>query len=330
MKFLCTIYEFSKLPAADLFSVYETLLKMAVSCFSLRSDQLPQPQPRRNSDHDAAGRTNPQADDRQPALHGKVLSAVLVQCRELGLDALARLLTTQILLETCSMDPGDFHITTLPLLQGLVQHLCENNDDLDKYKLLFLTCLPLYNSRYVGRKPVKIDWSRTRVKCSCTDCRDLNIFLQNSVEVFSHYRISKKRRHHMHIQLDAYTDCTHITKGTGYAETLVVTKQGESLMDMRSRWRKRVEEAKAWIMKLKEMRSSSDSRNILQELLEDEYDDIVELKEMWPDPDAPTHFGASNLAATSAVTAFQTSTQIGRPQVLGQKRKAAVLSPNQD
>lgn len=56
---------------------------------------------------------------------------------------------------------------------------------------------------------------------------DLNAFLRSPVDRVKQIRVSKQRRHHLHSQLDAHTDCTHITE-RGYIETMVVTKQGKS------------------------------------------------------------------------------------------------------
>jgi hypothetical protein len=98
------------------------------------------------------------------------------------------------------------------------------------YHNMFQTCLSIYVQRCVRKEPVQINWSRNPVRWVCRDCTDLNASLRSPVDRVKRIVVSKQRRHHLHIQLDAHTDCTHLTD-RGYTETMVVTKQGKSFED---------------------------------------------------------------------------------------------------
>jgi len=61
--------------------------------------------------------------------------------------------------------------------------------------------------------------------CTCTDCIELRRFMQNPNEAQHRFKIGKKRRQHLHQQLDSSgADATHITEHVGNPHTLVVTK----------------------------------------------------------------------------------------------------------
>jgi hypothetical protein len=178
------------------------------------------------------------------------------------------------------MDPLDYEYTILPFFKGIIMRLVQGKNELEMYHNLFQICLSRYIQRCVGKEPVQINWSRNPVRCNCRDCTDLNAFLRSPVDRVKRIVVSKQRRHHLHTQLDAYTDCTHITD-RGYTETMVVTKQGKSFEDSLSTWTNKVRSALAALHSLEDLEDSSNSPSHLRKLLGDKYGEIMALRIVW-------------------------------------------------
>ena len=64
-----------------------------------------------------------------------------------------------------------------------------------------------------------------KFSCMCSDCLELRRFMLHPNEVQYRFKIGKKRRQHLHQQLDSTgADATHVTEHFGNPHTLVVTK----------------------------------------------------------------------------------------------------------
>jgi hypothetical protein len=203
---------------------------------------------------------------------------------------------------------------------------------------LFQTCLSIYIQRCVGKEPVQINWSRNPVRCNCRDCTDLNAFLRSPVDRVKRIVVSKQRRHHLHIQLDAHTDCTHSTE-RGYTETMVVTKQGKSFGDSLRAWNTKAKSVLAVLRSLEDQEDTSSSPTQFRKLLGDKYDKIMTLKEVRvmtaarqqptrPPQTVITPSSSSNAATIGAP--YPTATQSEIPQIAGRKRKAVVIDLSGD
>ncbi|KAI5204350.1 hypothetical protein E4T42_03677 [Aureobasidium subglaciale] len=274
MTFLSELLETPEPLSEDLLSTYKLLIYTVVTNLALRKSQPPQVRPvwtyNRYTD-----RT--QQIIRKPALDGQLLLKVLSHCRDLVLPECASRLVANVAAQTDSMDPQDFDSTILPSLKGIIIRLHEEKDELDfYYKMLFQTRLSNYVDRFVGSEPAQINWSRNPVRCGCAHCRDLNIFLRSPVDHAYRVRASKARRHHLHSQLDAYTDCTHITD-RGYAEIMVVTKQGSDFAEKLAAWNKKARSATAALRSLEDWEDTTSSSSQLRELLGVRYTELMTL-----------------------------------------------------
>ena len=155
----------------------------------------------------------------------------------------------------------------LPLLATLVTRLQSFPDLLSRYKELFWTVLCNYRLRYIQSKPPGSDWARAPEGCRehyCRDCTKLDTFLLDPVQEIERFPVSNGNRAHLHQQLDD-TRHSHVTDRSG---TLVVTKAQSASHKVFMDWEARVAEG--------EMALRAMDQDILKELLEEEYTEIVE------------------------------------------------------
>ncbi|KAG9839049.1 hypothetical protein KCU98_g9897, partial [Aureobasidium melanogenum] len=305
--FLAKLFERSESLTENLLSIYTPLVKIVVTNFSLRKPQPLQPRPTSTyGAYGAYGVSRIQQDTRKPALDGQVLANVLGHVMDSQLNEYGQLLVARVKAETATIDPEDCEHTILPFLKGIIMRLIDGKDEIAMYEDLFQTCL----SQYIFR-PVD------RVK---------------------QIRVSKQRRHHLYSQLDAYTDCIHITE-RGYIETMVVTKQGKSFEEKLRTWTNKAKSALAALRSLEDQEGTSSSLSQLRKLLGDKYVEIMALRTeriMTAAQQQPTQStqavvalsSASNAATAGASTS--TATQSDVPQVAGRKRKAVVIDLTDD
>lgn len=321
----------------SMLSICKPLIRMVVTNLSFRKTQPSQPRP--SSTYGVYGATDVQQVARKPALDGQLLAGVLGHIMDLQFHEHGQLLMDSVAVQATSMDPQDYEYTIFPFLKGLIMRLLDGMDALDMYRKVFQTCLSSYVLRYVGKEPVQINWSRNPVRCSCRDCTDLNAFLRSPVDRVKRIRVSKQRRHHLHIQLDAFTDCTHITD-RGYIETMVVTKQGKSFEDSLKTWTNKARSALSALRSLEDQEDTSSSPSQLRRLLGDKYAEIMTLRIvriMTAAQQQPTQSTSStrpiqpisaSSSAPSAATVGVSDPAIS--QVVGRKRKAVVIDLSDD
>ncbi|KAG9595558.1 hypothetical protein KCU77_g4325, partial [Aureobasidium melanogenum] len=337
--FLAKLFERSKPLTENLLSIYRPLVKIVATHFSLCKPQPLQPRPTSTyGAYGAYGASRIQQDAYKPVLDGQVLANVLGHIMGSQLNEHGQLLIARVKAETATMDPEDCKPTTLPFLKGIIMRLIDGKDEIAMYEDLFQTCLSQYIFRFVGQEPVQINWSRNPVRCNCRDCMDLNAFLRSPVDHVKRIRVSKQRRHHLHTQLDAYTDCTHITE-RGYIEIMVVTKQGKSFEEKLRTWTNKAKSALTALRSLEDQEGTSNSPSQLRKLLGDKYVEIMALRTvriMTAAPQQPTQSTQTVVASSSASNAAtagastSTATQSGIPQVAGRKRKAVVIDLTDD
>ncbi|VAX37320.1 hypothetical protein MNBD_UNCLBAC01-57 [hydrothermal vent metagenome] len=124
-------------------------------------------------------------------------------------------------------NPGiyNMHKTLIPSVQNLHPWLVKQNLNLSVYVRLWKHCVTYLKSSVAPiKKPT--DWFQNiRISCSCSDCKELNIFLKNPIEKEHRFRVRKDRRQHLHNKIEKHDcDMTHITKRVGSPQTLVCTK----------------------------------------------------------------------------------------------------------
>jgi len=340
--FLSEVFKLSNPIPENLLPIYQPLIRMVAANLSFRKPQPSQPRP--SFTYGLYGATRVQPVARKPALDGKLLADTLGHIMDLQFHEHGQLLLNSVIVQANSMDPEDFESTILPFLKGIVVRLLQGKNELDMYKKLFQMCLSSYVLRCVGKEPVQINWSRNPVRCSCRDCTDLNAFLRSPVDRVKRIVVSKQRRHHLHTQLDAYTDCTHITERR-YIETMVVTKQGKSFEDSLKTWTNKAKSALTALRSLEDQEDTSSSPSQLRKLLGDQYDEIMRLRKVrvmtyaQQQPNQPTGstrpmhtVAASSSALNAAIVGAPNPTAIRSeiPQVAGKKRKAVVIDLSDD
>lgn len=188
----------------------------------------------------------------------------------------------------------------IPVFQDLTTLLEKHRISLTTplWRDAYQSLLRQYLLIFVGREPQKQNVAIRQVSCPCKDCSALNRFLASPSEQVGRFPMSKKRRQHLHNQLDRhYIDCTHETERWSYPETLVVTKLTKHLEDVTLKWSKRRIQAEAQLWAFDQAK--------LRVLLSDQYEEIMEMRFLLanqPDPPSPTE-----LAMASAYTSTSTS-----------------------
>ena len=176
------------------------------------------------------------------------------------------------LLDRLSLSAESVHTSAfpaffLPLLATLVTRLQSFPDHMSGYKGLFRTVLKNYRLRFVQAKPPGVDWARASEGCGeryCYDCKKLDKFLLDPTMETERFPVCNSNRAHLHQQLDD-TRHSHVTDRSG---TLVVKKAQSALYKASVDWEARVAEGEKALRAI--------NQDILKELLEEEYTEIVE------------------------------------------------------
>lgn len=285
---------------------------------------------------DAGGQANPtkitphnceqaQKLDRRTAISYEVLadffSAIIQSSTEA--DDLVTLFVSKLVVKAQQLPALEFHALWLPFLRRLIPILVSNTIPLDnRYcQQLFSALLHAYVNKYVGHKPAEnTSLIRPGVRCQCSDCQWLNRFLAGTERV-GRFSVNKKRRMHLHQQLDSGgVDCTHETWRSGSPQTLVVTKtfrhNEKRLLD----WKSRLMLAKEQIRKFEPLHLSL--------LLGPNYLTIVNMEHLSAAPEraqgqSPAVVSGSSRAADQPREPLQaiSSTRLRQSPVAGVKRK---------
>ncbi|EFY95707.1 2OG-Fe(II) oxygenase superfamily protein [Metarhizium robertsii ARSEF 23] len=263
--------------------------------------------------------------DRRTAISYEVLadffSAIIQSSTEA--DDLVTLFVSKLVVKAQQLPALEFHALWLPFLRRLIPILVSNTIPLDNpyCQQLFSALLHAYVNKYVGHKPTeKTSLIRPGVRCQCSDCQWLNRFLAGTERV-GRFSVNKKRRMHLHQQLDSGgVDCTHETWRSGSPQTLVVTKtfrhNEKRLLD----WKSRLMLAKEQIRKFEPLHLSL--------LLGPNYLTIVNMEHLSAAPEraqgqSPAVVSGSSRAADQPRGPLQaiSSTRLRQSPVAGVKRK---------
>lgn len=331
MTFLCTLYERREsfgIPSTEVLSVYKELMKATLPHLTLRKPA--EAAQVAYTPYDRYGRPNPRpakpASQSAP-IDGTIIARILGQCLSEGYMGTANYLTKKMSSEAGQISPKDFTDTIISFLKATLNILRQHRPaDLTVFEEMYQKCLDNYIRRYVEQEPVQINWSRRAVSCPCHDCYNLNQFLRSPVDQVGRFPVGKQRRHHLHCELDLYTDCTHMTERRGNPQTLVVTKTGKTYQQNLRSWQKRVEEAEIILRDL-------DSDFWFVGLLGEKYPEIMNLRAvrvMTATPQAQHGSARRTLhpidsAAAGARTNSTGALPMNPPQIVGRKRKAVVI-----
>ncbi|RYP55025.1 hypothetical protein DL768_000341 [Monosporascus sp. mg162] len=201
----------------------------------------------------------------------------------------------------------------IPLFQDLAALLEQHKVPLTTplWQQAFQSLLRAYLRNFVGKKPLKEDHGSQRVSCLCGDCFALNRFLADARQTKGRFPMGKKRRQHLHNQLDDHgIDCTHETERRGNPQTLIVTKTTKKWDAAIAQWNDRRAQA--------EIQLEAFDQAKLRLLLAEHYNEIRSMS-LLEDPPA-----ASGRSAATAATASSSSTgDTSRPA----KRSRTALTP---
>ncbi|CAH0055571.1 unnamed protein product [Clonostachys solani] len=178
----------------------------------------------------------------------------------------------------------------VPVFNSLIKVLVKHEIPLETpmYQQLFSKFYHALLNNFVKRQPSKDNTlSRPGVPCSCADCNHLNHFLSSTTQRVGRFAVNKKRRQHLHNQIDRHRiDCTHETERVGSPQTLVMTKTNKQHEQARRNWKIRFE----WAHKVL---GDLDQGQLLQ-LLGQEYTAITQMRHLVVDSQPETSAQASS------------------------------------
>ncbi|RYP56457.1 hypothetical protein DL771_011776 [Monosporascus sp. 5C6A] len=200
----------------------------------------------------------------------------------------------------------------MPLFQDLSALLEQHKVPLTTplWQQAFQSLLRAYLRNFVGKRPPKGDHGSQQVSCRCGDCFELNRFLADARQTKGRFPMGKKRRQHLHDQLDSHDiDCTHETERRGNPQTLIVTKTTKKWDAAIAQWKERRAQA--------EIQLDAFDQAKLRLLLADQYDEIRSMSLLEEPP------AASGRSAATAATASSSRGDTSRPA----KRSRTALTP---
>ncbi|OAV93281.1 hypothetical protein PTTG_00893, partial [Puccinia triticina 1-1 BBBD Race 1] len=135
----------------------------------------------------------------------------------------------EIIAQCHSFSAEDMQELWMPFLYQLITALLSRPVVLhmSSYQQLTRELIDHLVEKVIGPPPQASDFNQTRrVACSCSDCKDLNQFLQYASQGVRRYPLASARRHHLEQQIDsARIPCSQDTVETELGRTLVVTKR---------------------------------------------------------------------------------------------------------
>ncbi|KAA1065813.1 hypothetical protein PGT21_010861 [Puccinia graminis f. sp. tritici] len=139
----------------------------------------------------------------------------------------------------------DMNDLWMPFLYRLIPALASRSVSLNTptYQKLTQQFMKHSDDKIIGPYPqVGVNFTIPHVNCRCSDCKDLNQFLQNTSQRVGRFEMAEPRRYHLKEQLDgAHIACTQETMKGRTPYTLVVTKIN-TLQDKVNGWNKRQNE----------------------------------------------------------------------------------------
>jgi len=122
-----------------------------------------------------------------------------------------------------SFDSARVIVTALSLTRVRGRKSISADDD---YQYLWHHAATILLARSERPPEAPKDWrQKGRIRCTCSDCRELQKFVLDPVERTHRFRLRKDRRRHLHEQIQRHgLDMTHETERRGSPQTLICTK----------------------------------------------------------------------------------------------------------
>ena len=153
--------------------------------------------------------------------------SLISHCLALKLTTELKGILNRLIEEATTLPVELFETIYIPFLKGLTTMLLEKKLPLQDllFQMFFQSMISIYIIRYVQSKPTPPkDWVRTKLTCSCVDCRSVNTFLIDPQQRVGRFAVNKQRRQHLHSQFNGKIGFTHETERRGSPQTLVITK----------------------------------------------------------------------------------------------------------
>ncbi|KAK3485443.1 uncharacterized protein B0T23DRAFT_367539 [Neurospora hispaniola] len=202
------------------------------------------------------------------------------------------------------------HNLWLPFLWCLIPILTANGIPLTTpvYQSLYRNMLTRYIQEYVRTQPAPSNsLVRPPVNCPllhCPDCNALNFFLQSPTEEVERFDVGKKARRHLHEMLDERgIDCTHVSERGTTPNTLVVTKTFTQEEPLMKEWKERKAYAAS---RLRIFETYSQAMPELRVLLGEQFDRIMNMQDVYPNPAGARRTAPRSLASASGLVMGRT------------------------
>jgi predicted 2-oxoglutarate/Fe(II)-dependent dioxygenase YbiX len=126
--------------------------------------------------------------------------------------------------------PFDLHEVLIPDVRAIYEWLPQLPAARPAADHIRQHCLDMLRAATAHPVTPPKDWAREgNSGCACADCRALSRFLAAPDQETARFPLSKKRRQHLHQQIDSRgLDCTHVTERRGSPYTLVCKKTTQS------------------------------------------------------------------------------------------------------
>ncbi|KAH8897996.1 hypothetical protein GQ53DRAFT_712511 [Thozetella sp. PMI_491] len=189
---------------------------------------------------------------------------------------LVELYTAKLTADANTIPGPAFQNIWLPLMYLIIPILESNSIPLTtpRYQKLFRAMLTAYKVNFIGRQPVKeTNFSRAPVPDCCSDCRALNVFLQDPRQKVERFTMGKTRRRHLEMKLWQWpSNFRTTTDQSGRTYTLVVQKVNEANDLERREWQGRRTQAVKMLRKF--------GQNKLKALLGDYYNRLYDMQDL--------------------------------------------------
>ncbi|KAL9610587.1 MAG: hypothetical protein Q9167_004713 [Letrouitia subvulpina] len=206
---------------------------------------------------------------------GIELAVLIGNCESQGLKSSSKMLIDKLVSVADTVDPSVFGSTLLPMLTTLPKIALSKDIALrnHSFQTLFQQILNRYLHRYVLTEPEEPkDWSMAPKGCGCNDCKELDGFLANATKQTWHFKAAEHRRKHFENRILRGSDFRLDTERSGSPLTLVVTKTRTQWQRDHREWQKRCSNA------TQSMNAICDEKNVLEDLLGDQYRMIMNLE----------------------------------------------------
>ena len=209
----------------------------------------------------------------------------------------------------------------------LLLERCNDNSLTDAGKGTVLSALRDHATWIRGKEPEKPNnWTRTlgpHSNCKCTECHNLNLFLQDPGLVSTQFTMNQKKREHVERALYCrwYTlQTTYL--GRGQNSTLIVIKTNNEYEENLANWQRELDGCRSNLQSLR--------RDFVEQMLGPEFYKQLVLLELWSSSNLTSAASDATKRPLLSSNTAGNQTNTVPPQVAGVKRKVQVIDLDSD